>query len=348
MFLDIVDQPQAYIEQKLSYLYVSLSNICNAYCHYCDVHDSPKDRLRWDAARYTDLFQQALDLGCRTVHFLGGGEPMAAPGFEQAVTAVGALGLPLVLTTNGSLLEKRLRGALGKNPVAAVLVSLDSHRSEEHDRVRGFRGLLQRATAGMAALRRVHPQAKLVVNHVVTGDNYRDLSSMLDFCAAHRVDALNLIPVKDHGELAIPPEHRTAWVTHLPGLRAEAADRGILLLFDQSDAVAWDRMAGGKDPGKTYRCVFPEHALYVDCPTGDVFPCDCTVHRNPLETFVLGNVAEHRLAEIWHGEAVQNLRRVLQSPCDPGCKVDCDWNNKRTNGRLLALAEPAGNERSSL
>jgi len=333
MFLDHVQALKTARQGNLSYFYVSLSNICNARCIYCDVHSAPAEKHPWTQERLRDIFGQAKALGCKTMHFLGGGEPLVAPSIRHALRICQELNLRVVLTTNGSHLEKRLDQELADVHLEAVLVSLDSHLPESHDATRQFRGLWQRAITGMKRLKAQKPQTHLIVNHVVTCANTDQIRDFAAFAADLGVDAINLIPVKDCGSLNPTPQQKATLLATLDQMQSSSF--GPRLLFNRVDALIWQGHAGEMGTEKIYRCVFPEHALYLDCPTGDVFPCDCTVHREPTSTFVLGNVFSQSLQDIWTGHAIEKLRATLRSPCDPGCKRDCDWNNMRTNDFLL-------------
>lgn len=336
MFSGIIDQLSYGLGGRLQYLYVSLSNVCNARCPYCDVHQAPAPTRTFGRSALESLFGEARALGCRTIHLLGGGEPLIDPHFPAAVEVCTGLGLDLVITTNGSHLTSRtplLRNASLK----AVLLSLDSHVPEIHDLVRGIPGLWRRAAEGVAACRRELPHVKLVLNHVVTRNNIRALEDFLQVAQSLSADAVNLIPVKDSPVLEASADQKSDLDGRMLRLQTSARQHGIDLLLDLEDASAWAEPRGCSSPAREYRCVFPEHALYVDFATGDVFPCDCTVHRKPEERFRTGNIWGQPLSDIWNGEPIRELRTILRSPCDPGCKTDCDWNNRRTNRRLLSL-----------
>lgn len=335
MFLGYIRALQDVEPGKLSYLYVSLSNLCNAKCLYCDVHDSPADRLPWTRERLHTVFSEAVKMGCQTIHFLGGGEPLVAPTIKLALSVCAELDLRVVITTNGSHLKKRFEHGLMDVDLEAVLVSLDSHLPQQHDQIRRFRGLWQRAVLGMEAVKQANPQTAIILNHVLTAENAPHLPTFIEFAAEYNAQAINLIPVKDCEALETNVAQRSSFMSLLSQHRQYARTFGIELLYNQEDADEWHNQALGQASQKTYRCVFPEHALYLDCPTGDVFPCDCTVHREPHSTFVLGNIFEQTLEEIWSASPISKLRQQLRSPCDPGCKRDCDWNNMRTNEFLL-------------
>ena len=347
MFLRDIESLSASGPPVLSYLYVSLSNICNARCSYCDVHSASPPVWRYGASEVRRVLKEARDLGCRTVHFLGGGEPLVDPRFAAAAGYCGELGLRVVITTNGSHLEHQLRGPLRGVEVDTVVVSLDSHLAELHDRVRGMRGLFASALAGIECARRSAAGARLVINHVVTRDNAAAIQEFLLFTAQLGANAVNFIPVKDRGDMSVPADEACGFAERIGNARKLARTLGMDALVDDSAVSDWAGLALGHAPAHEYRCFFPYHALYVDFPTGDAFPCDCTVHRQPQSRFTAGNICDQSLAEIWTGKPIEDLRQVLESPCDPGCKQDCDWNNMRTNAQFVQLHDIAIHSQSA-
>ncbi|HEX3479152.1 MAG TPA: radical SAM protein [Kofleriaceae bacterium] len=319
----------------LQYLYVSLSNLCNAHCSYCDVHSEPPPVRAAGEPDLRRLFGEAQELGCRLVHFLGGGEPLIAETFPIAARVCRELGLGVVITTNGSHLERAVERDLSGVALRTVIVSLDSHLAARHDQVRGLRRLHDRALAGIAMCRRSHPDATVVINHVVTCDNVDQLEPMFERCAEIGACAINLIPVKDRPGAEMSGDRKLALATDMPRLRRIAEDLDLKVLCSDRDVADFARRSQGQPVLREYRCVYPRYALYVDLPTGKVHPCDCTVHRRPASTFELGDVWSQPLAEIWAGEPTRSLRDILISPRDPGCKRDCDWANMQANTMLL-------------
>jgi MoaA/NifB/PqqE/SkfB family radical SAM enzyme len=343
MFLDVISTPEIGRLDRLQYLYVSLGNLCNARCVYCDVHDSAPPVRPYGAHELRTLLTSAKQLGCTTVHFMGGGEPLLAPQFPAAMELCGELALRVVLTSNGSHLARRLVPMLGRASVEAIIISLDSHVAEVHDDVRGLRSSWSLAVDGLRACRAVADPPKIILNHVVTHRNADHLAAFLSFAGSVGANAVNLIPVKDRLQLQASIAQRRDVAHRLTELRALAQALQIHLLCLDEDVAAWTAPLGSS-AARDYRCMFPRVAAYVDLATGGVFPCDCTVHRTPRSTFDLGDIWSQSLAEIWHGEPMRRIRGVLESSCDPGCKRDCDWNNMRTNAQLIAGSRTGGHD----
>ena len=320
----------------LIYVYVSLSNVCNARCVYCDVHDNPAPREHFSQGDIARVLAEARKLGGTTVHFMGGGEPLISDNFMQSVLACTDLGMGVAVTTNGSHLKQRVAEMRDDTNLRLVMVSIDSHEPARHDAIRRIPGLWRHAIDGVAECRFRFGQARVVINHVLTTDNVGYLPAFLSWAGGIGAHAVNIIPVKDMPDFSVTAEQALMLAHGQEELRETAATAGVDLLFDPRDLTSWANEQGGGPPLHDYRCVFPRHAVYLDFPTGGIFPCDCTVHRKPEERFHLGNFWDSGLEAAWSGARIAALRQVLESPCDPGCKAQCDWNNRRSNRALMA------------
>jgi GTP 3',8-cyclase len=117
--------------RPLETLRVSITDRCNFRCVYCMPKEAfgrdhafleRKELLSFEEiARVVGVFS---GLGVRTVR-LTGGEPLVRRDAERLVEQLGALGVELALTTNGSLLAQKAE-ALAAAGLDRVTVSLDS------------------------------------------------------------------------------------------------------------------------------------------------------------------------------------------------------------------------------
>jgi MoaA/NifB/PqqE/SkfB family radical SAM enzyme len=186
------------------------------------------------------------------------------------------------------------------------------------------------------------PRARVVFNHVLTAANIDDIAAYVHWGSTAGAHAINIIPVKDTPALAATSAQASRFAAEQDALRATARERGVELLYHKADALGWAAEVSGHPEMSEYRCVFPKHALYLDLPTGGIFPCDCTVHRKPAARFYLGNLWKDGLTATWRGRPITEMREILASPCDPGCKSKCDWNNRRSNRVLRDVAAQLG------
>jgi MoaA/NifB/PqqE/SkfB family radical SAM enzyme len=165
---------------------VSVTNVCNATCDFCCyAHDKGivKDRRWIDASEFERAVPILHRRGVRYLTFQGG-EPLLHPAIESLVRAVRAAGMRPSIITNGWLLPKRIDGLLDAG-LGTLIVSIDSHSMEAHERNRGLRGVGERIRQGLAAARRrgVPNQAVVTVNRLVDYERLPDLLRALGFDA---------------------------------------------------------------------------------------------------------------------------------------------------------------------
>ncbi len=67
---------------------------------------------------------------------------------------------------------------------------------------------------------------------------------------------------------------------------------------------------GDRDKNNDLRCVYPSFCSFIDAPTGFVYPCDCSIHRDRT-IYKIGELKENSMGEIWNGEK----RKVLKKGC---------------------------------
>ena len=121
---------------------VSVTNVCNATCDFCGyardkelVHDR-----RWiDRRRLGEALPILRRRGIRYLNFQGG-EPLLHPEIDGLVGDARVAGMTPALITNGWFLPQKI-GPLAAAGLATLLVSIDSHSLEEHERNRGLRGV---------------------------------------------------------------------------------------------------------------------------------------------------------------------------------------------------------------
>lgn len=159
---------------------VSVTNVCNATCDFCCfAHDKGivKDRRWIDPAAFAQAVPILHRRGIRYLNFQGG-EPLLHPHIEELVQAVRAAGIGPSLITNGWLLPRKIESLLDAG-LGALLVSIDSHSIDKHEKNRGLRGVGERIRLGVATARSrgLPTMAVVTVNRLV---DFEQLPALLD------------------------------------------------------------------------------------------------------------------------------------------------------------------------
>lgn len=108
-------------------VYVEITNICNMACSFCHGHSRPPRRM--SLAEFSRVLDQ-LEGQTRYVYYHLMGEPLIHPELPEFLKTAKARGFKSVITTNGTLLEKR-----GDEIIAAGVhkVSISLHSFEGQD-----------------------------------------------------------------------------------------------------------------------------------------------------------------------------------------------------------------------
>jgi MoaA/NifB/PqqE/SkfB family radical SAM enzyme len=163
---------------------VSVTNVCNATCDFCSyAYDKQiiKDKRWIDRADFARALPIMYRRGIRYVSFQGG-EPLLHPEIDGLVADAHASGMRPVLITNGWLLPQKIKSLIAAG-LGTLLVSIDSHSLEDHERNRGLQGVGERVREGLVVARRsgIPTLASVTVNRLVKYDLLPDFLRWLGF-----------------------------------------------------------------------------------------------------------------------------------------------------------------------
>lgn len=304
------------------YIYISLSNICNANCIFCNVH---AEKRKLGILDVPSIINELNQMGTKYIHFMGGGEPLTEPRIFDYFQQISDLGMKIALTTNGLGFTKESIQKLPQYRINHLFLSLDSHMPELHDAFRHVQGLWEKAVSNIAALKAVLPDTKIVINHVLNRKNIADFEGMIQLKDRLPYDYINPIFIKDCPELSIEPNQMECFFEKASDFFALMQEKGIDFLYPLFDP--------GLDHKENYSCSFPQYSAYIDCPTGGVYPCDCTIHRDP-DFYCCGNLCSATFPDIWSGFKMEQIRDVLFHSCTE-CKFNCDYVNCYFNQNII-------------
>lgn len=122
---------------------------CPLRCIHCYSESGrrPADARREDVLRIAEVIGRARP---RLVA-LSGGEPLLAPGWEEAVAHLRGAGVGMALYTSGWIMDADLARRLA-GTMARVCVSIDGGRASTHDAIRGRAGSFDKALAALEVL----------------------------------------------------------------------------------------------------------------------------------------------------------------------------------------------------
>ena len=77
------------------------------------------------------------------------------------------------------------------------------------------------------------------------------------------------------------------------------------------------------------KCNISNYICYIDCVSGNVYPCDCCCHRNQ-EYYTYGSLKNYTLKQLFDGDRFKDIQEELNNRCSL-CKSKCDYANVEFN-----------------
>jgi radical SAM protein with 4Fe4S-binding SPASM domain len=299
-------------------LHLDLTNACTERCVHCYVPKGQKDFLS------VELVEKALvefrAMNGLTVH-LTGGEAMMHPDFERICRRCVELNLNFIIFSNMTLCDDKRIAFLKEVAPQFINVSLYSIKPEEHDAITQLAGSWQRTMD--AILKCCDAGVACRIATPLLKENQDALPALRKFADEHRM-------------YFVPATDITAQSDHGCGNLAHACSVEELRRVMTRDHGLFHKIYEGKMPSCDAKvCDIGEARLYLNAK-GNYYPCD-TMHE-----YVLGNVRENTVEEIWKGEKLNYLRGLKNrdfgacASCEkrPWCKV-CPAANFNATGDLF-------------
>ena len=293
-------RPWYSMEQKLPWLTLEVTNVCNSNCIFCAYQY--QSRFRNGRGFLSDeIFDKALGeyvgMGGRFVEFTPfAGEPLLDPKIIERIETVNRLGAWTGFFTNGIRLNtidvERLLNS-GINALSVSTAPLEATMYELLYRNKHYMDVLQGLEKLLVARNRVRKD--LVINI-----SFRSHIPMREVLA--------LSDFREHIVPYLTPEDRKNIIVNTRGLDTWGGQ------IKSENMVGMMRLA--LPPLIRRRpCAWTLSGLYVTWD-GQVRACACryaeTAYRDGKDELYLGNILESTLSEIWFGEDIKRLRRSFR------------------------------------
>ena len=294
-----------------AYMWLAPTYRCQCRCPHC--YSSAPDRrqhVEMDTERWKAVLDQAKALGVLEASF-SAGEPLMREDIVDLVRHAHDIGLLTRISTNGLLLTRELVGRLKEAGLTQCGVSIDDTDPEVHDRWRGVPGAFGRALEGIRLLQEAGIRCQLS-----TYAARRLIPEGLE-----RIIALG----RELGVMSVFfsfPIAAGRWEDAKDELLTEEEKAQVRSLRDM-------RLVHIEIPTAIYRCCVITKLMMFVSPAGEVTPC-------PFTPYVMGNIQEHSLAEIYR----RHCERLTLT-----CKGHCPLNRPSCRE---ALKEHVANVAASL
>lgn len=319
---------------------------CNQRCVQCGLwgeHGVLKQAALGPELTSAELVQLVSELApWRSFISFFGGEPLLRDDLPCVVAHASSLGLLTTINSNGLLLAKRADD-LVQAGLTYLKVSLDGPR-EINDEIRRADHAYDRTVGGLLELMRVRQARRCAVPIIqlcatITKQNQYDLIRIAELADWLGVDVLailfgifttkRLVDETDQifqRQFGIRAGYWRGFALDREGMDVVAIRRQIeeikrrrwRFIYRQypADTAAFDIGLHYNDPSRAHgrgRCIVPWFRMQV-MPNGDVAMCEDT------PDYVVGNIREHRVQDLWNNPLYQRFRRyILEHGVFPVC-----------------------------
>jgi MoaA/NifB/PqqE/SkfB family radical SAM enzyme len=295
---------------------------CNVKCRYCEYWRMPAYKDEMTIEEWQKALLSIKDfVGTYSISF-SGGEPFIKPGFLDLMAFCHQNGIHAGVTTNGSALTKKNAAKLVAAQPWNLNVSVDAPFAELHDYLRGWPGLFQKLSDGIAYVVEERDKAgidfPIIIKPTINKKNYKYLVDMVQWVKEIGATALNFQPMdrwtkETYDELWVE-EDEYPEVQKVVDQMLELKRQGEPIM--NSDLVISLLVRHFREesaPPEAMPCRVGMRDFFIRT-SGDIEVC---FFYPPI-----GNIKENSAREIWYGPKAQEIRKQTVE-CDRLCLYTC-------------------------
>ena len=328
-----------------TWLSLTITNTCNLRCKMCGqwgVEGYMKGE-DWDEVELpVEVWLKMIDeipADQFPIILVRGGEPFRYPGIIELLTALRKRNLYVTIDTNGTLLEK-FADDIVQAGVNNLTISLDGPE-EIHDQVRGVKGTFKKIRNGVEAIYKAREEQNSEItvglNCTISDHNYMGLGDMPAAARTLNVPSMSTVPyyyfdgavgaayeIFMTERLDSPADSWKGFYRETSGVDTGELVKQMRKMHEQlgeisiskymdlteNEYVTW--FSDCTTEVGDFRCLMPWKLLDIQ-PNGDVNFCI------DFPDYLIGNINDQSLEEIWHCDRANWFRQVLQDELLPIC-----------------------------
>lgn len=323
-------------ERKLELVHFQLTRRCNLHCWFCGQWgEHGAFRENCGQAMTTDDWMRVIDSleqvaqrdGNWPSVILWGGEPLLSESFEPVAKRLHALGAPLGMVTNGTLIDHHV--ALCREAFQQIYVSIDGV-PEVHDAIRG-QGMFARVSDNLRLLR--GGKAKITLMSVTTPELLQTLpETLVTFEQLHPDEVLL------QARIGLQADEVSAYQSWMRASFGQEATNIASWTIDEplhplpkvwyeerltAQPFSVKYLPHGSETARPF-CLSPYRHAHVGWD-GKVGFCTDFID------FSLGNVRETPLPELFESELAKHFASEAEAGHCITCE-HCSWRNTETFG----------------
>jgi MoaA/NifB/PqqE/SkfB family radical SAM enzyme len=164
---------------------------CNFHCRHCYVPCRYRRKRELKTREVFSVLDQLADIGCLYLGFTGG-EPFVRKDILDILWHAKRKGFVIIIYSNGSLIDKRMAGELGRLRPNKVDITIPAMSKDAFERVSQVSGSHRKVFCAIELLRK--EQVSLGFKTCVLKENETEIKDIQDFAASlgalHRLDTM--------------------------------------------------------------------------------------------------------------------------------------------------------------
>lgn len=290
---------------------VEITRACNLHCVGCR-RNFPESIANAPGPKHLtlDMLKDIIkDLPIKIVRFTGDGEPFCNPNFGHILAYLASMGIRSAITTNATWINRNWIEALEDSKVFRISVSFDGAVKETFEALRGGAKFEQVVEACKLIGK---SKIQLYMNCLLSTDEViEQLPKYVGLAKEVGATGIHIMKYQSQEEDTWNPPDLSKHGDMLEWVNLKARQVGLIVSAPYTT-----------DP--SFReCEDPFIAPWVAL-TGEVFPCvymanmrEYEVYQGekivvPWRNYVMGNINETPLRDIWKNEAFKELRQHLK------------------------------------
>ncbi len=324
----------AQIGSPPTFLFIETTTECNLKCRQCHMWLTQEPAGSLTTSEKVGLVDELAAWSPGATVVLTGGETMMKADEFFALSTAGRRGeLSIAANTNATLIEDDLVDTLLTDGPTYLVISLDSHRPEVHDWIRGRKGTHAKVIDAIRSLVKRRAEAfptsdvKVMTNTILFDENVEDIADLVSYLVDLGVDGVMFQALSR--TFLNRAKSDIFFDKHFPGNVGkfdEAIDELLALqrkgapIVTSANDLGWMKLyVRNPDFIGEQVCGSGARNMMVD-QMGDVQLCFSM--RGLMGGQPLGNVRDSSLRELWDGSMAETARGIMSS-----CRKNCGMLN---------------------
>ncbi len=180
---------------KPTSIHFSVTNKCSLSCKHCDIWRNYDKKKELTTIQVKKIIKDLHSwLGPYSLNFAGG-EPFIRKDMIEIIEYCTSKNIETNVTTNATLIDKRLAKKILDSGLKTINISLDSLDENFHDFLRNKRGTFKKVSQAIKYLNIPDRKLCIVIATVLMKQNCGEIEKLLDFVEEKRLNGLILQPL---------------------------------------------------------------------------------------------------------------------------------------------------------